>query len=96
VVKHLGRQHRKSLQTQDRAIAAKKLVEFRQKLNGLAPAASSAAAPTFAQLARRWLDAIEVHLRPATHNRRIGIVKNSFRSYNNRPANKVNRLDCER
>jgi hypothetical protein len=40
VVKHTGRQHRRSLQTKDRGIAAKKLVEFRQKLNGLAPAAN--------------------------------------------------------
>jgi hypothetical protein len=41
VVKHLGKQHRKSLQTKHRNIAAKKLGEFRQKLRHLAPAAVS-------------------------------------------------------
>jgi integrase len=96
VVKHRGRQHRRSLQTKDRAIAAKKLVEFRQKLNGLAPAAGHAAALTFEEIARRWLDAIEVHLKPTTHYRRFGIVKNLLGWFKKRPANKISRLDCER
>src|SRR5271169_5618083 len=41
VVKHLGKQHRKSLQTTNRGIAVKKLGEFRQKLRHLAPAAGN-------------------------------------------------------
>lgn len=94
VIKHLDKQHRRSLQTKDRGIAAKKLVEFRQKLNGLAPAADHAAI-TFDQLAKRWLDAIEVHLKPATHYRRFGIVKNLLGWFKKRPANKISRLDCE-
>jgi integrase len=95
VVKNNGRQHRKSLQTKDRAIAARKLVEFRQKLNGLAPAADHAAAPTFEEIARGWLDAISVHLKESTHSRRVDMVRYVARSFRGKPANKISRLDCE-
>src|SRR5437016_6570393 len=65
VVKHLGKQHRLSLKTTDRNVARKKLAEFRQQLCSPPterPAAAKAAAITFDELAKRWLDAVEVHL----------------------------------
>jgi integrase len=96
VVKHLGRQHRKSLQTKDRGIAAKKLVEFRQKLNGLAPAADHAAALTFEEIARGWLAAISVHLKESTHSRRVDMVRYVARSFKRKAASKISRLDCEK
>src|ERR1017187_8755350 len=68
VVKNNGKQHRKSLQTKDRGIAVKKLGEFRQQLcaqtspdHATAKAADPAAAITFDQLAKRWLDFVAVH-----------------------------------
>ena len=94
VVKHLGRQHRRSLQTKDRGIAGKKLGEFRQKLNGLAPAADHAAL-TFEEIARGWLAAISVHLKESTHSRRVDMVRYVARSFRGKAASKISRLDCE-
>jgi hypothetical protein len=62
VVKNNGRQHRKCLQTKDRDVARKKLVEFRQQLCAPTPtdrpAAAKAANITFDELAKRWLDSV--------------------------------------
>ena len=64
VVKHQGRQIRRSLKTTDRGIARRKLAEFRQQLRGSVPAAGHAGATlTFDQLAKRWLDPVAVHLK---------------------------------
>lgn len=103
VIKHLGRQHRLSLKTTDRDIARKKLAEFRQQLcaqtspdHPAGKAASPAAAITFDQLAKRWLDSIQVHLKPSTHSRRCGAVKVGLGSFRKKPANKISKLDCEK
>src|ERR1017187_4669286 len=103
VVKHLGRQHRKSLQTKDRDVAKKRLGEFRQRL--CAPsftdrpptgkAADPAAVITFDQLAKRWLDSVAVHLKPSTHERRCWAVKVVLRRFKKKSANKITKLDCE-
>src|SRR5437870_10787236 len=66
VIKHLGKQHRRSLKTTDRNVAKTKLAEFRQPLCAPTPterpAANKAADITFDELAKQWLDAVEVHL----------------------------------
>src|ERR1017187_10253183 len=89
VVKHLGRQHRKSLQTKDRDVAKKRVGEFRQRL--CAPSstdrpptvktADPAAAITFDQLAKRGLDSVAVYLKPSTHERRCWAVKVVLRRF---------------
>ena len=97
VVKHLGRQHRKSLQTKDRGIAVKKLGEFRQKLRHLAPAAGNIpAAVSFGQVATMWLSSIAVHLQKTTYARRFGCINHSLRSFKTKPIGKITLLDCER
>jgi integrase len=97
VVKHLGKQHRKSLQTKDRGIAAKKLGEFRQKLRHFAPTAGNIpAAVTFGQIAKMWLESISIHLQKTTYIRRAYCINASLRTFKNRPIVKITLLDCER
>lgn len=95
VIKHRGKQHRQSLQTKDRGIASKKLVEFRQKLNRQAPDKKHVADMTFDQLGSRWLDLIQVHLKPTTHYRRYGLVKMLNKWFGGRPARRITQFDCE-
>jgi integrase len=98
VVKHLGKQHRLSLQTKDRDVARKKLVEFRQQLCAPTPTdrpAAKAANITFDELAKRWLDSVAVHLKPSTHFRRCGVVKVGLGRFREKTANKISKLACE-
>ena len=98
VVKVNGKQFRHCLGTKDRDIAKTKLVEYRQQLcapTAAAKSADPAAAITFDQLAKRWLDAVAVHLKPSTHFRRCGVVKVGLGRFRKKPANKISKLDCE-
>jgi integrase len=101
VVKHLGKQHRLSLQTKDRDVARKKLSEFRQQLcvqtapDHAAGKAADPAAITFGQLAKRWLDSMQVHLKRSTHSRRRGAVKVGLGSFRKKAASKISKLNCE-
>jgi integrase len=96
VVKHLGKQHRKSLQTKHRGIAVKKLGEFRQKLRHLAPAAGNIpAAISFGQVAAMWLESVAIHLQKTTYIRRTYCINASLRLFKSRPIGKITLLDCE-
>jgi integrase len=97
VVKNNGKQHRLSLQTKDRGIAAKKLAEYRQKLRGLAPSNGKIPADiSFGQVATMWLSSIAVHLEKRTYARRSGCINHSLLAFRNRPIGKISLLDCER
>src|ERR1039457_7260962 len=97
VVKHLGKQHRKSLQTTNRGIAVKKLGEFRQKLRHLAPAAGNIpTAISFGQVAAMWLESVAIHLQKTTYVRRSFCINASLRTFKTQPIGKITLLDCER
>jgi len=100
VIKFRGKQYRHSLQTKDRDVARKKLVEFRQQLCAPSPtdrpAVAKAANITFDELAKRWLDAVAVHLKPSTHFRRCGVIKVGLGRFRGKTANKISKLDCEK
>jgi integrase len=79
------------------------LGEYRQGLCAPSPTESSpaskaadpAAAITYDQLAKRWLDSVSVHLKPSTHERRCYAVKVVLRRFKKKHANKISKLDCE-
>src|ERR1039458_5479731 len=97
VVKHLGKQHRKSLQTTNRGIAAKKLGEFRQKLRHLAPSTGNIpTAISFGQVATMWLESVAIHLQKTTYVRRLYCINASLRIFKPKPIGKITLLDCER
>lgn len=97
VVKHLGRQHRKSLQTTNRGIAVKRLGEFRQKLRHLAPSTGNIpTAITFGQVATMWLESVAIHLQKTTYVRRLFCIDASLRLFKTKPIGKITLLDCER
>ncbi|EDY21114.1 integrase family protein [Chthoniobacter flavus Ellin428] len=72
LLKVRGKQIRRSLKTDDSALARRRLAEFRTKAHGLT---GDARTMTFNQLAKRWLAFIKPDLRPSSHRRLSGIVE---------------------
>lgn len=73
LVKHAGKQHRKSLKTTDRKLAERKLADFRRKVSGLARQ-KDAGGITFDALAKRWLESMKPSLKAKSFLRRENSV----------------------
>lgn len=72
IVKVHGKQIKRSLETEDAALAKRRLGELRMKAQGLA---GDAKRTTFDQLAERWLSIKKPELRPRSHERLGDIIK---------------------
>jgi len=64
LVKRSGKQFRRSLQTTDRQLAARRLTEFREKTRRLEPAREGSRM-TLGELADRWINLVRGHLKPS-------------------------------
>src|SRR5438874_1281470 len=69
LVKRSGKQFRRSLRTTDRALAKRRLVDFRQKVGRLSTRGGAKDLP-FAELADRWLDTVRGNLKASSALRR--------------------------
>lgn len=69
LVKRSGKQYRRSLKTQDRKLAERRLGDFRQKIGQLSLTASPTQI-TFSDLAGRWLESLKPTLKPSSYARR--------------------------
>ena len=67
-----GKQIKRSLKTEDAALARRRLAEFRTKAHGLA---GEERTMTFDHLAERWLAFVKSDLRPGSWRRLAGIVR---------------------
>jgi hypothetical protein len=60
-----GKQIKRSLKTTDSVLAKRRLADFEEKASRLAPGASGKI--TFADLAKRWLEAVAPAMKKSTH-----------------------------
>src|SRR6266568_1586597 len=72
LLKVRGKQIKKSLKTEDAALARRRLSEFRSKAHGLA---GEERGMTFDHLAERWLALKKSDLRPGSWRRLDGIIR---------------------
>jgi len=72
LLKVRGKQIKRSLKTEDAALARRRLAEFRTKAQGLS---GEETGMTFDHLAERWLAFIKPDLRPGSYRRLAGIVR---------------------
>ncbi len=75
LVKHRGKQIRRSLKTKDRKIAERKLADFRRKITRLSDT-TAAGKILFSEIAARWLQTLRAHLKPSSFIRRNTSVTN--------------------
>jgi integrase len=89
LVKHGGRQVRRSLRTQDRRVADVELASFRHKLVSGQPVASR----SFLEVGREWLESVRGRLKAASYRRYRQCVEFIAAQVGNSP---VDRLDFSR
>lgn len=94
LVKRGGKQFRRSLKTKDRALANRRLSEFRQKVFRLTDT-SGASNVTFGELAKRWLANLSVKLKPASARRRQSSVNNLAPTFGAVPVRNISTRLCE-
>ena len=93
VLKRKGKQVRKSLETNDKAIARKKLVEYRRQMCRQSPAAGM----TFDGLAEQYLEFLKIRgMKPASYQRRVVAVRSLGSYFGGKPVRNITRLNIER
>jgi len=94
LVKRGGKQIRRSLKTQDRQLAQRRLADFRDKVVRLTPDAK-AGRTTFADLAEHWFATAAVRLKPASAARKRLSLCNLSRFFGPTPVRNLVPRDCE-
>jgi len=94
LVKKDGKQIRRTLKTQDRKMAERRLRKFRDEIEELS-SDSSERRLKFKPLAERWLVNTNAGLKPATARRNIGIVKRLLETFEDKVVASISRADCE-
>jgi integrase len=94
LLKRNGKQFRRSLKTNDRALASRRLSDLRQKIANLT--LSDAANVTFEALAKSWLDGVRHALKPASASRREVCIKGLIGFFNAVPIRNISAAQCDR
>jgi integrase len=94
LVKKSGKQIRRSLKTDDRKLAERRLVEFREKVDRL-DVGQGKGRLTFGDLATRWLDSLRSHLKPSSALRREVSIKQLRPVFGALPVRSITRQQCE-
>ncbi len=94
LIKRGGKQIRRSLKTNDRKLATRRLADFRDKVARLDPNTGSTRL-TFGEVAKRWLDSWRAHLRPKSIIGREGNIKQLSYTFGVAPVRGITRVDCE-
>ncbi len=95
LVKRGGKQHRRSLRTTDRALANRRLPQFRADISRLDPK-TGAAHLNFREFAEERRGPLLAHLKPASARRREVCLRQLNDFFGNLAIRKLTRADCER
>lgn len=95
LVKRGGKQHRRSLKTTDRALANRRLPQFRSDVSRLDPKAG-ASRVTFGDFSGKHLPKLCAHLKPSSVRRREVCLKQLVAFFGELPFRKLSRADCDR
>src|SRR5208283_1420046 len=94
LLKRGGKQFRRSLKTNDRALARRRLVDLRRKIGNLTLTDTRNA--NFKALADSWLEGIRHALKPATIMRRKICIKGLARFFNSVPIRNISSTQCDK
>ncbi len=94
LVKRGGKQIRRSLKTNDRKLAIRRLADFRDKVARLDPNTGSTRL-AFGEVAARWLGSWKAHLRPNSITSRQANIKQLSYTFGTQPVRGITRVDCE-
>ena len=94
LVKRNGKQIRKSLRTQDRKLAERRLKEFREQVGQLKATATERKQP-FKVYAKRWYNIYHGHLKPSSAARVTHCLKGINAAFGERPIADITTRDCE-
>ena len=88
-----GKQIKRSLRTEDKALARRRLADLREKAGRLHGGKQRNI--QFEELAAVWLDSIKADVKASTHTRRAGCVKNLTPSFKGIPVRSITRQTIE-
>ena len=94
LLKKSGKQIRRSLKTDDRKLAERRLAEFREKVDRL-DLGEGKTRLTFDEVATRWLDSLRSHLKASSALRREISLKQLRPTFGAVPVRSITRLQCE-
>ncbi len=94
LVKKSGKQIRRSLKTDDRKLAERRLADFREQVERLDLGQGNSRL-TFDDIATRWLDSLRAHLKPSSARRREISIKQLRPAFGTLPVRGITRLQCE-
>ncbi len=94
LVKRMGKQIRKSLKTKDRKLAERRLKQLRAEIEKLNPKKEDRNI-TFKELAERWIQTIQPHLKEASAVRRKASITQLNAFFENTLVRNITRRDCE-
>jgi integrase len=94
LIKRKGKQIRKSLKTQDRKLANRRLKELREKA-GLLTATSQERKLPFEVIATRWLESHKGNLKPSAEARIGRNIKELRKCFEGVPISEITQRDCE-
>ena len=94
LVKRGGKQIRRSLKTKDRALAKRRLNDFKKQIKRLT-STSDIPKSTFSEFAEHWLKAAEVNLKQKTVDRLESCIKALKPYVGKLPLRSITNRDCE-
>jgi len=94
LVKRSGKQIRKSLKTQDRKLAERRLAEFRGKIDRIDPTSGSRQI-RFDELSSQWLQLHNARLKPSSADRNGRCVKQLLRFFGGARVADIRKVDCQ-
>jgi len=93
ILKRYGNQIKRSLRTNDMALAKRRLSELQEKASRLCT--SDNAKITFAELGKKWLQVVVASLKPSSFLRQTQIIKSLGRFFDNTVVRRISKADVE-
>ena len=94
LIKRKGKQIKKSLKTQDRKLAGRRLKELKERADSLAGRGGTERA-LFEEFSARWLSNKAVHVKPSSFKRLQLCVETLNRHFRGKSLANIERVDCE-
>ena len=94
LIKRKGKQFRKSLKTQDRKLAERKLKELRHQTKQLTSSANERKTP-FEDIASLWFENHRGSLKPSSASRAERNIKELNKTFSKQPISSITKQDCE-
>lgn len=93
LLKRADKQFRRSLKTQDRALALRRLAELRGKIGALSTSEDSRL--PWVKIAAKWLDTVRHTMKPSSIQRRQCCIDNMVPYFNDTPIRNLKPADCD-